>query len=86
MTEIRGYRITIHNSVTTPIMFAGIPRRLAILGGTLFFALVVGLHLFFFIPIGLFLYIGAVWCYKRDPHFLSVVQRYLKRRGRFYNV
>lgn len=80
-----GYQVPIHNSLTTPILLAGVPRRFAILNGTLAAALVLGLHSWLGIPICLVLQFIGVFLTKRDPYFFEIIRRHVKQKN-FYGV
>lgn len=80
--KIEGFELTLHRSLTEPIMLGGAPRAAAILIGTL--AAVLGLGLRLWIA-GLIVWIAghsvAVWLAKRDPSFVDVVVRHMKHKG-----
>ncbi|MBN1684812.1 MAG: VirB3 family type IV secretion system protein [Gammaproteobacteria bacterium] len=80
-----GYRITLHNSLTTPILLGGAPRRFAILNGTICAAFVLGLQLFYLLPVFIVIHIVAVILAKRDPYFFEVVLRHLRQK-KYYEV
>jgi len=79
---IPGFVIPVHRALTEPILFAGAPRSIAILNGTLAAAIGLGLQLWL---VGLLIWIGghlaAVWAAKRDPLFVDVVRRHLRIPG-----
>jgi type IV secretion system protein VirB3 len=79
-----GFEITLHRSLTEPILLAGAPRSIAIVNGTL--AAAIGLGLQMWLPGLLLLVVGhtlAVFAAKRDPHFVDVLLRHLRQRGHF---
>ena len=80
-----GFRIALHNSLTTPIMLGGAPRKFAILNWTLGAALVLGLRAFYILPVFVILHIAAVFFAKKDPDFFEVILRLLKQK-RFYKT
>lgn len=80
-----GYRISLHSSLTTPIMMAGVPRKFAILNGTVCAALVLGLRAVYILPVFLMIHVAAVFLAKKDPEFFEVVLRQLKQK-KFYRV
>ena len=71
-----GYELTLHRSLTEPILMAGAPRTAAIAIGTL--AAAVGLGLQLWIP-GLILWVighsAAVFMARSDPDFMVVAGR-----------
>jgi len=78
-SRIEGFEVPLHRSLTEPILFAGAPRTVAIVNGTLAAAVGIGLHLWI---LGLLMWIAghtlAVWGAKSDPQFLDVFARHLK--------
>ena len=80
-----GYRISLHNSLTTPIMLGGVPRKFAILNWTLCAALVLGLRAVYLLPLFVIFHIIAVFFAKKDPDFFEVVLRLLKQKW-FYKA
>lgn len=83
--SIPGYRIVLHNSLTTPILLGGAPRKFAILNWTIGAALVMGLRAVYLLPFFIVFHLGAVFLAKKDPDFFEVVLRSLKQK-KFYNV
>lgn len=80
-----GYRINLHNSLTTPVMLGGVPRGFAILNGTICAALVLGLRAIYLLPLFVVFHGIAVFFAKKDPDFFDVVLRLLKQK-RFYRT
>lgn len=78
-----GFELTLHRSLTEPILIGGAPRAAAILIGTLSAVLALGLRLWL---AGLVLWVighsAAVWLAKRDPAFVEVAIRHTKHKGR----
>jgi type IV secretion system protein TrbD len=81
-TEISGFEIPLHRSLTEPILLGGAPRSVAIVSGTLAAAVGIGLRLWL---LGLALAIVghtlSVWGAKADPHFMEVFSRHLKHKS-----
>ena len=75
-----GFRIRLHNSLTTPILLAGVPRELAILNWTICLALVLGLHAVYLLPFFVIFHLAAVFFAKRDPYFFAVILRHLRHK------
>tara|TARA_E500000178_G_C16660413_1_gene590411 strand:- start:171 stop:434 length:264 start_codon:yes stop_codon:yes gene_type:complete len=73
-----GYRITIHRSLTEPILLAGVPRSFAIMNATLAVAIVLGLHVLFMLPINIILHFIVVQLVKKDRDLFEVLSRYFK--------
>ena len=80
-----GYRIKLHNSLVMPIMLGGVPRRFAILNGTLCAAVVLGLRAYYALPLFIILHIIGVVLTKRDPYFFDVLMRSLRKK-KYYDV
>jgi len=80
-----GYRIKLHNSLTTPIMLGGVPRKFAILNWTLGAALVMGLRAIYLLPLFIIFHMVALFFAKKDPDFFEVILRLLKQK-RFYKA
>lgn len=77
-----GYEISLHRSLTEPILMGGAPRSAAILIGTVAAALALGLRLW--IP-GLLVWIaghsGAMMMAKADPDFMAVAIKSLRHKA-----
>ncbi len=77
-----GFSITVHRSLTEPILMGGAPRSATILNGTIAAALGLGLQLW---GVGLVYWLVAhgicVFLAKRDPKFLEVLIRHIKHKG-----
>ncbi len=80
-TDLPGFEVPLHRSLTEPILLGGAPRTVAIANGTL--AAAVGLGLQLWIP-GVVLWIVghslAVWGARVDPQFMQVFARHIKHR------
>ena len=83
--SIPGYRVRLHNSLTTPIMLGGVPRSFAILNWTICAALVMGMRAYYLLPLFLVFHVGATFFAKKDPYFFEVILRHLRQK-RFYRV
>ncbi|MAW88245.1 MAG: conjugal transfer protein [Phyllobacteriaceae bacterium] len=79
MSDVPGFIVPVHRSLTEPILLGGAPRAIAILNGTLAAALGLGLRLWL---VGLLLWAvghaAAVWAARRDPLFADVGRRHLR--------
>lgn len=80
-----GYRIRLHSSLTTPIMFGGTPRKFSILNWTICAAVVLGLQAYYLLPLFIVLHVVAAFFAKKDPLFFEVILRHLRQK-RFYRV
>lgn len=77
-----GFELTLHRSLTDPILLGGVPRAAAILIGTLAAVLALGLRLWI---LGLVFWIAAhavaTWFARHDPDFVDVAIRHVKHKG-----
>ena len=76
--------ITLHRSLTQPLLLGGAPRTLAIANGTLASALGLGLQMW--IPglvLGLIGHTLAVFAARYDPDFVPVLLRHLRQKAVF---
>ena len=80
-----GFRIRLHNSLTTPILLAGVPREFAILNWTISAALVLGLRAIYLLPFFVIFHVVGVFFAKRDPYFFAVILRHLRQK-KYYAV
>ena len=78
-------RTPVHHSLLDRPTIGGIPKRVAILNGTLTGCLVQGTRLWWLIGVGVAIHALAYWATKKDPEFLQVATRYWKT-CRFYDV
>ena len=81
----QGFEVTVHNSLTSPILMGGVPRGFALFNGTIAGAFALGLHSFGILPICLLLHVVGVVLTKRDPFFFQILTRHIKQKS-FYNV
>ena len=81
---IPGYKVRLHPSLIVPLMLAGVPRRFALLNGTLCAALVLGLHAIYMLPIFITSHAIVAFLSKKDPYFFHVVIRHLRQK-KFYH-
>ena len=82
---VPGFLVKIHNSLTTPILSAGVPRQFMILNGTLIAAITFGMQSLYGIPICIILHFGMALMTKKDPDFFQVVLRHMKQKS-YYDV
>jgi len=74
--------VPLHRSLTQPIMFAGLPRKLGLLLWTVAAAFALGLHQLWVIPLALALHGLFAAAAKRDPHFFDVFVRAVRGQRR----
>jgi type IV secretory pathway TrbD component len=81
-SDVPGFAVPLHRSLTEPILIAGAPRAIAIFVGTLTAAVGIGLQLW--LP-GLVLWIAghaaAVWLTQTEPQFVGIFARHLRLRA-----
>ncbi len=76
-----GFEVTVHQSLTQPILLGGVPRSYAILTGTLAAVLGLGLQqLWVALPMAFILHALGVWWTKRDPFWFQVLRRHLREK------
>lgn len=78
-TMPEGFSVPIHRSLTTPVMLGGLPRKIAILNGTIIISFVVGAHTLWILPIGIVSHLVLLALHRRDPDILVVLKRNLNR-------
>jgi len=66
-------KVPIHKGPIERNMIAGLPRNIAILGGTMGSALVLGLQNLWMIIALIPIYVGLVILYRLDPYFLEIL-------------
>jgi type IV secretory pathway TrbD component len=81
-SEVAGFTVPLHRSLTEPILLGGAPRGLAIAVGTLAAALGLGMQLWI---AGALVWVlghaGAVYLARLDPEFMTVFARHLRHRA-----
>ena len=80
-----GFVVTIHNSLTQPMLTAGVPRQFFIINATAMAAITFGMQSLYGIPICGVLHVVAVMMTKKDPYFFTVMVRHIKKKG-YYTV
>jgi type IV secretory pathway TrbD component len=80
-----GLASIVHQGLIQPHLLGGIPRRAAILNGTITAALVQATRIYWLALIGVALHAGAYWLTKRDPDWLEIARAYMRTK-RFYDV
>lgn len=78
-----GYRVSLHSSLTTPIMLSGVPRKFAILNWTLCAALVLDLRAIYLLPLFVVMHTVAAFLAKKDPDFFEVALRLFKQKKNY---
>jgi len=78
-------QVKIFNALTTPILLAGVPRKFAILNGTVCAAFVIALQNIYILPLCIIIHLIAVFLTKKDPDFFTVMLRHLRQKN-YYDV
>ena len=82
MSQLEGYEVPLHRSLTEPILLGGAPRSVAIANGTLAAAIGIGLQLWIAgLAVWVVGHVAAVYAAKRDPQFMAVLARHLKQKA-----
>ena len=82
MSQLEGYEVPLHRSLTEPILLGGAPRSVAIANGTLAAAIGIGLQLWVAgLAVWVVGHVAAVYAAKRDPQFMAVLARHLKQKA-----
>jgi len=80
-SDVEGFEIGFHSSLSEPVTIAGVPRMMAVLNGTMTAVLALGLQVpWIGIPLGLAVHAAAFWLNKRDPYFFDALKRHIRQR------
>jgi type IV secretion system protein VirB3 len=80
-SQLEGFEIGFHSSLSEPVTIAGVPRMIAVLNGTLTAVLALGLQVpLIGIPLGMAVHAGAYWLNKRDPYFFDALKRHIRQK------
>jgi len=71
-------KIPLYQGTTERIMIAGLPRNIAIIGGTLGAAIVLGFQTLWAIPFIFIGYIILIILYKKDSYFIEILLDHIK--------
>jgi len=71
-------KVPLYLSTTERIMIAGLPRNIAIIGGTLGAAIVLGFQTLWVLPFIFLIYIMLVILYKKDDYFIEILLDHIK--------
>jgi len=73
-------QVPLHRSLAVKILFAGVPREVGILNGTLCAAIVLGGALYWMAPVFLALHLVFVRLTKIDEYFFDIFRGYMKQK------
>lgn len=85
MSEHDGYEVPLHKSLTEPVLFAGVPRKLASINAIFSVAIGLGGQSWLAIPIGVGFHIVFAMLTKIDANFFEVLFRNIAR-NRYWRV
>jgi type IV secretory pathway TrbD component len=71
-------KVPLFHALTERIMIGGIPRKIAICGGTVAASLILGLQNLYVIPCVIVAYIVLALLYKLDAYFLEILVEHIK--------
>jgi type IV secretory pathway TrbD component len=71
--EVPGYATPVYRSLTAPILFAGVPRNVAVILGALAAICLGAYHLYLLAPVFVIAYGAAVAAHRRDPYAFDVL-------------
>ena len=74
-----GFEVPLHRSLTEPILFAGVPRKMALVNGTLMAALAIGAQSLIAIPVGFLFHAIFAALTRIDPNFFEVLVANIRR-------
>ncbi|MPN37637.1 hypothetical protein SDC9_185157 [bioreactor metagenome] len=72
----KGTSITIHKSLTNPMMLGGVPQKLAIFNFGIGAALGFGGGAYYLIGICVFIHIALAYAHRDDEQFFICMQKY----------
>lgn len=80
-SNIPGFEVPLHRSLTEPILLAGAPRAVTIINGTLAASIGLGLRLWIAgILLWFVAHMIAVWATRKDPAFVEVLTRHIRHK------
>lgn len=80
-SDILGFEVPLHRSLTEPILLAGAPRAITIINGTIAASVGLGLRLWIAgILLWLVAHMIAVWATRKDPAFVDVLSRHVRHK------
>lgn len=83
-SEIEGFEVGFHNSLSEPITIGGVPRAIAILNGTATAIITLGLQLpWLGLPLGAGVHGLCYVLTKRDPYVFENLRRHLRHKPHF---
>jgi type IV secretory pathway TrbD component len=82
--EAHGYRTTLHQAPTIPVMIGGVPRDLCILWWSVIMAALVAGLMWQALPVGVAGHWGFQRLTKSDPYWLHVLRRHLRYKGYYH--
>lgn len=77
-------RVPLYQGVMERIMLGGLPRNVAIMGGTMGAAITLGFQTLWVLPPLIAGYIVLVLLYKQDDYFLEILLQHIKDDDHLY--
>ena len=81
MTDISDYAAPVYRSLSQPILFAGVPRTLALFLGLFTTGMVLNLQVWWFLPVGIGLHLLAAAVTRADPEWVQTLRRHMHYRA-----
>lgn len=83
--EVPGMFVTLHRSLTEPLLLGGVPRSIMILNGTLLAMFVMALHSLYIVPLCIALHLASVMAAAKDAQFFDCLRRYIHKKT-YYSI
>jgi type IV secretion system protein TrbD len=81
-SEVEGFVIGFHSSLSERVTIGGVPRLIAILNGTMTAVLALGLQApWIGVPLGVAIHGVCYWLNKRDPYFFDALARHVRQKS-----
>jgi type IV secretion system protein VirB3 len=80
---VEGFEVPVHKSLIDPPLTAGVPRKIAVVNGTLCAALVLGLQSWYALPVCALLHVAAVTATRHDPQWPELIIRSLRLKNHY---
>jgi len=74
-------KIPMYHGIIQRIMIGGIPRNIAVLGGTIAGAIIIGLQNLLVIPVIIAIYLLLLFLYKKDHYFLEILIEHINNKA-----
>lgn len=78
-------KVKVFSSLISPVLLGGVPRKIALLNGTIGAIFVLVLQNFYLLPVCFMLHFIAIFLCKKDPDFFEISIRHLRQKA-YYDV